>query len=101
MEGGSLSRSPLEAGLCGWSVIRQRKASYHVLFRKATDRERGGGAGSSFLTVATNGAAPPESEAISGGSFFVHGVQVCSSEGIVGVCGLVLAGFSVDETLTH
>lgn len=36
---GSLSGSPLEAGLCGWSVIRQRKASYHVLFRKATDRE--------------------------------------------------------------
>lgn len=31
----------------------------------------------------------------------VRGVQVCSSEGFVAVCGLILAVSSVDEALTH
>lgn len=30
----------------------------------------------------------------------VRGVQVCSSEGFVAVCGLILAVSSVDEALT-
>lgn len=66
----ALSDSPREPGLRGCAAIKPREASYHVVFRKATDRECGGGAGLSFLTAATmeggvgGGAAAPGRAAI-------------------------------------
>lgn len=80
--------------------MKQRKASFHVFFRKATDRGCGGGAASSLLTAGGGGACSGREEERCGAAS-VGRERVCSSEGIEAVCGPILAVFSVDEALTH